>query len=266
MTTNISLSYAAHYGTRFEEFIVTATAEGFDGVQLIPDQSPNLIHSLTTERRDSITALLQRHDISSSVHNVFYDINPVSVVPEVRSCALSISEDVFRFAADINAESVTIHPGYMFPGWRTSEAQTKAFWDNARVAIRQLANLASDYDVTPLFENGSYHLTTRSGTERTPLHIAIDPNGLEKILTFAGEQAGVSLDIGKVYYSDHLLSDFTDRLGDRIGELQLSSLAVANRSEDFLEKYIVDYPGRIVLEGTQSECLKLRDWIYAFHS
>ena len=80
----ISLSYAYAYTSEFEVFVRDAAAHGFRGVQLIPDLHPNLPHEFDHERRTHLAALIRTNRMRHSLHNVFYDINLVSLVPQVR--------------------------------------------------------------------------------------------------------------------------------------------------------------------------------------
>lgn len=155
-----SLSYAVAYGSLFEDFIIHASQLGFSSVQLIPDQSPNLYSELSPSRLRSLRELQRDLGMSYHLHNVFYDINLTSLVPEVKQCAFDITSKVLSIAQEINAQTVTLHPGYMFGGWRRDPIQRKRFWEEAEQSMKRLGSMSEAAKVPLLIENGSYHITT----------------------------------------------------------------------------------------------------------
>src|SRR5687767_7880739 len=89
-STSPALSYAAYYGHVFEEFVEMAVQAGAAAVEFIPDQTPNLLTELTVDRRAALRKRLATAGVIPVVHSVFYDINLVSVVPDVQDFALQV--------------------------------------------------------------------------------------------------------------------------------------------------------------------------------
>jgi sugar phosphate isomerase/epimerase len=216
-------SYAGSYGQTFEAFVCGIDRNVFAGVELIPDQSPNLYSDMDTARLSAIKAELRRKNLTALVHNVFYDINLVSLIPEVQAFALSVTEKVMRIAKQLDAPAITVHPGYMFPGWRTNPSQTERFWASAETAMTKLGDLGRRYGVRPLLENGSYHVTTASGALPKPLHVGVTADELGKLVDFGRSDVGVCLDFNKMIVSKQPLDTFLRRVGPAIEQTQVSS-------------------------------------------
>jgi sugar phosphate isomerase/epimerase len=219
---SIILSYAGFYGERFEDFISIAARKGFDGVQLIPDQDPNLYTSFDRKRQASLVDAMRQYSLDIHLHNVFYDINIVSVVPEVQENSLKITESVLVLARGLGAKTLTVHPGYMFPGWRGDKVQTARFWDAAQVGMERLSCMSQEYGLTILIENGSYFVTTATSDRRRPLHVGITIEEIERLLAY-GDGIGVCLDLGKVRASGIDPVEMIDALSDRIYQFQISN-------------------------------------------
>lgn len=258
------LSYATFYGDRFEDFITTAVSLGYRGVELIPDQSPNLLQELTARRRAAIKRMIRDNGLHPTVHSVFYDINLVSVVPEVSASALKVISDCMDFAKDIDARDVTVHPGYKFPGWQSSAWQGDVFNKCAMLSLQRLSGLAQGLGVFVYLENGSYYLTTKSGQRKTPLHFGIFLDELKFIKESTGENIGLCLDIGKAAASsleiDKAIRLFSDR-PLRIqagGRWSLDQISHSTRTATQLTVKQVTYEGP--REDAEDFLCYCRDW------
>src|SRR5262245_8723716 len=221
---NLILSYASYYGETFENFVRIAHERGFRAVQLTPDQEPNLYSEFPRQRRHALGTLANELGVTLHLHNVFYDINLVSLVPDVRDLALHISEQVFRLGDELGAQTVTVHPGYMFGGWRRDQVQRERFWREAVAPLRRIGECAERTGIKLLFENGSYFITTATGYRPRPLHIGIEPVELRRIVEMSGNMAGVVLDINKAVHSGIAPIDFVREIGERIEQLQISTV------------------------------------------
>lgn len=248
-----ALSYAVAYGATFEDFISKAYDNGFREVQLIPDQEPNLYTDLSGDRLRQILELKDSLGMTFHVHNVFYDINPVSLVPAVRQAAFDITRQVLETSRSMQAKSVTVHPGYMFAGWRRDEVQRSRFWRYAEDAMIQLADLAAEFDMPVLIENGSYYLCTASGPHRTPLHLGISPQEVRHLIELSGNRLKVALDINKAIRSGYPIPEFINELSGFIWQLQLSTatsyIAEISQVLSLLDQRSI----AVVLEGSLEE-------------
>jgi sugar phosphate isomerase/epimerase len=226
----LACSYVGNYGKTFAEFVSAVDVKLFSGVELIPDQFPNLYSDLSGSRAKTTIDELRRRNLIALFHNVFYDINLVSLVPEIQDFAFTITEKVFRIAQEFESPAVTIHPGYMFSGWRSDSSQSCRFWESAEKAMSRLGKLGKKYGIRPLLENGSYYVTTASGSPPKPLHIGITPEELAKLVRAGGSDIGVCLDFGKMVASTHPLQEFLKCVGSAIEQIQ-ASVIVANKGD-----------------------------------
>lgn len=242
---NTTLSYAGFYGTPFEEFVDIALALGFGAVQLIPDQTPNLLSELGQARVKGLRDKIASNKLGVSVHAIFYDVNVVSVVPEVRSAALSIVDSCAAFCDALGGRAVTVHPGYMFPGWRSSPSQAEVFWRSAKLGMTGLDEISHKYRSNLFIENGSYFVSDRSMNKIIPLHVGITIDELEALLEGLSNSVGLCLDIGKALVSGMDIHQLVDRIPERIGQLQIGSAA----SIDIVRRLQFMSTPEIVFEG-----------------
>lgn len=249
----IESSYAGSYGKTFEEFIDSIDDLHISGVQLIPDQSPNLFSELNIGRISKIREALNRRKLQCSVHNIFYDINIVSLVPEVQRFALELTHRIAIISSQLGASSLTVHPGYMFPGWRVDAAQTKRFWEAAHRGMTELSNIAHETGVPILLENGSYHVTTSTGRNPRPLHAGISPVELESL--FGSTDLMWCFDFNKAISTEHNIEDFLATSGERIRLVQVSNIEAHpedwKKFVSYIKAHALDVS--IVLEGPRSQ-------------
>lgn len=248
----IAPSYAGFYGQRFEEFVDTVVAKGFTAVQLIPDQQPNLYSSFEGDRLRAFVKQIEQHGLAVHVHNVFYDINLVSLVTDVRDGSFEITRKVLRLAKALGARTFTIHPGYMFPGWRNDPLQSERFWYGVKTSMERISELADQFDIQILIENGSYFITDGMGRRKTPLHVGITIDEMERLLGASSRKVGLSLDIGKAIVSGLVPSEVISRFGERLGQVQLSNWRRLPEVETALAERLTANDFYVVFEGGQT--------------
>lgn len=249
MENQFTLSYAGYYGKRFEDFSVVARDLGFLGVQFIPDQTPNFVHEFDEHRLRELAEFTRAAHLAVSVHAIFYDINLVSVVPEIQSFALSVLRSNFEFARSLGASVVTVHPGYMFPGWRSSPWQEEVFWRSANQGIRALDRLAQEYGILACLENGSYYVSSKASQKRIPLHVGITIEEMQHLLNDVSDSVGLCLDVGKALVSGVGVTPFLREFGGRIAQVQIAS--IDHLSQVTLDPYFGSMPKmpELVFEG-----------------
>lgn len=250
-----ALSYAGSYHLTFEAFLAMASEQGFNNVQLTPDQEPNLYTELQGQRLRELYRLKTSLGLEIYIHNVFYDINLVSLVPEVRQLAFDITKKILEISRALSAKTLTVHLGYMFPGWRSSREQAGRFWRVVERSIKDLAELSNQYNVPILLENGSYHLSAATGSNRTPLHLGIAPDEMAHLVNLSDGKLGVSLDINKAMHSGSPVMDFVTALGASIKELQVSTVNPYGETitNVLTALPVIAYPRAVVLEGGLEE-------------
>lgn len=253
----VHLSYAAGFYTKsFEDFLDFAAQCGVDGVQLIPDQHPNLYSDMPRQRVLRLREKLERSALTVSLHNVFYDINICSLVPEVHNFSIEVTEKVVKLCVDLGARELVVHPGYIYPGWKNDALQNERFWDAAETSIGDLVRICAACDVRLLLENGSYTLSSRTSLVKHDFHLGISPKELGRLLGFAGGYGRICFDVGKARASNIPPKEFFDAFGSSIVQAQISSFA------DFieLERLVSSDQGDalvVVFEGRSNEELEL---------
>jgi sugar phosphate isomerase/epimerase len=227
------LSYAAgFYGKSFEEFAQFAGESSIKRIHFIPDQFPNLYSSFQESRISDLKNLKSKFDLDISLHNVFYDINPLSLVPSVAEFALQVTKDVALLGQNLGSQSLTIHPGYIYPGWSADPSQRKRFEGEIGEKIRILVDSVGELGLQCRFENGSYCLTSLLSERRTPFHYGVFAEDLRKVVE-SHTDARVCLDIGKVFASNLTIKEFIEKFQERIKEVQFSDIKSLN---SFIEK------------------------------
>lgn len=223
------LSYAAgFYGKSFEEFFQFCGESSIKRLHIIPDQFPNLYSDFSNSRITGIQNLISKFELDISVHNVFYDINPLSLVPSVAEFALQVTKDVALLGKKLGSQSLTIHPGYIYPGWSADPSQRKRFEHEIEGKIKALVDSIGEIGVQCRFENGSYCLTSLSSEQRTPFHFGVFANDLLKVVD-SHMDASICLDIGKITASNLIVEEFVEKFQNKIKEVQFSNIESLNK-------------------------------------
>ncbi len=260
---HISLSYAAGFYTLpFETLCEYAAKHNYYGVQLIPDQSPNLYFEINSARAKKINTILKENGLTASLHNVFYDINLTSLIPDVQHNSINITKKVIRLSKKLGAKHLTVHPGYIYPGWRSDPKQETRYWEAAKKGISEIVGYAEKQKIKLLFENGSYHLTSKNSPKSIAFHIGIDIEEFRRILDFGCGKIGVCFDIGKARASGIKFEDFIIEFGNDIEQVQFSSIESLEEFSETskkngldLEKIDFVYEGKLVIERKKIEKL-----------
>ena len=268
MKNQIFLSYSAGYLQTFEEFVEFAYQEGFVGVELIPDLTPNLPEQLDDERIKTLIRLKSEYNLRYTVHNIFMDINLTSLVPRVRQLAFDLTQAILVFAKRIGAEAVVIHPGYRFTPWRTKLKQVELFEKVQSDTYLRLAEKSAKIGIPIFIENGSYYLSARYD-ERKPLHIGITADELLSIAKIPTSLPfGICLDIGKIYFSSARCSikgviDYIERVLPLLHEVQLSTFNGYQEVIPHVISYLrsINFKGPIVFECSKE---KIKDLFNLF--
>lgn len=262
---SLYLSYTTSYGQTFEEFANFVYNEGFTGLEFIPDLHPNLPEEFDEERINTLISLKTRYKLQYTVHNIYMDINPTSLVPHVRQLALALTQEVMQFARAIDAQAVIAHTGYRFGPWRTRVEQIEMFERVQQETYTTLARYSTELGIPLLLENGNYYISGRNGVKQ-PLHIGIEARDLIMIASIPqNNPLGICFDIGKAYLSveGHSTKEVIEYLKDvrpYLREIHLSAfegyMEVVPEVLACLEE--LHFDGPIVLECARSHIGMLR--------
>jgi sugar phosphate isomerase/epimerase len=260
MKYQLFLSYSAGYLQTFEEFVEFAYRQGFFGVEFIPDLPPNLPEQLDNERIKTLKKLKSEYNLHYTVHSIFMDINPTSLVPKVKQLAFDLTLEILTFAKNIEAEAVIIHPGYRFTPWRERPEQAKLFEKIQKDTYLKLAEESTRIEIPIFIENGSYYLSARKG-KRKPLHIGINADELLSIAKIPSKSPfGICLDIGKAYLSSTKCSEnevlnYLERITPLLCEVQLNTFTGYQKVIPLVLAYLksINFKGPIVLECSKEK-------------
>lgn len=257
------ISYSNYYGMKFENFISKILPYDFKAVQLIPDQDPNLYNNFSSNRIDKLLDLKYENELQYSIHNVFYDINLLSLVPDVKENSFKITKKVIEFAKRIEAKNLTLHLGYIFPGWQKDKYQNKNYWINAEEVVHRIIELSEKYEINILFENGSYHLCTKKGRKKIPFHIAISPAEINRIFQLSNDKINLCFDFNKALSTDHTMKSFLEIISHKVSEIQISDL----KKENFIylkEILSTNKNSLLIFENSIKKSVEMRNQILAF--
>lgn len=265
MRSPIHLSYTAGYSQTFEDFAYFAHSEGFSGIELIPDLHPNLPEEFDKDRIDTLSELLSQYDLQYTVHNIYMDINPTSLVPKVREFALNLTREVMQFARAIGASAVVVHTGYRFGPWRTKPEQIEMFERVQHETYTTLASYSGELGLPIFLENGSYYLSGRNGM-RQPLHIGIEAKELIAIANIPlDDPFGICFDIGKAYLSvDNCSADavvkYLREVTPLLKEVHMNAFEGYQEVVPGVLAYLedIDFSGAIILECAKKHIDSLR--------
>ena len=158
---------------------------------------------LVTGCRDSgkLTEAYLQTGLCRSLHGAFMDVNPASGDPDFAALSRRRCRESCETAMALGAADVVFHSS-AFPFLRG------AYLNNwASVCAAFFEELAQDYPVRIWIENAQ----------------DLDPEPLHCLMAhISSDRVGVCLDIGHANYSRAPLTQWFDRLGERIGYLHLS--------------------------------------------
>ena len=146
MTTWVSEAY------NLFDFIAAAAKLGFTYIE-IKTEYPLALPTLVDENtRKQIKQLLETFNIKPLVHASYYDVNPSSLNSIIREASVKAVIESIKFAYDIGAEIVTLHPGNL-----PSDYSPNLYLEKARESLKkslfEIIKAASEYSVIIGLEN-----------------------------------------------------------------------------------------------------------------
>ncbi|MGQ4833603.1 MAG: sugar phosphate isomerase/epimerase family protein [Candidatus Asgardarchaeia archaeon] len=146
MTTWVSHEY------NLFDFIAIAAKLGFSYIEIkteYPLALPVLIDESTRKR---VRQLLDTFNIQPLVHASYYDVNISSLNPVMRKASVKAIIESIKFAYDIGAEIVTLHPGNL-PSDYSPERYLEKAQESLRESLFEIIKAASEYSVIIGLEN-----------------------------------------------------------------------------------------------------------------
>jgi len=249
----MGVNNAVKFENPVEEFLDFIKTD-FSAAELVCDSPGNLPSDFDSERIKIIRDLSESRDIRISLHAIYLDINPVSVVPQVREFAVDELKKSIELASDLGAGVVTMHAGYCFHWWRIDPAKKRIFDEHAADVFCMLGDFAQDCGVVIGIENGSWFLGTpkknQLGDGLTPMHFCIDAREhFDFIKKIDHSCVGVTFDITKSFCSGNDVIKHFKLLSKNIVNVHLADLSAMEFDKKALFAYLAkNYSGNIISE------------------
>jgi sugar phosphate isomerase/epimerase len=179
-STIVYLPYPAEYAVK------NLLENGIDTIEILYE-----VPQITKENK--IQKLTRGINCNLSVHAPFYDVNPASLVPSIRSTYIKRVLKCINFASKIGTQTVILHPGH-FPSFGPTlkeEAKIKYI-----ETLKTILNYSQNKNISIAIENES----------RAPAHKSICYPLLEEIkdlIELFDNKIKVCLDIGHAFITSN---------------------------------------------------------------
>ena len=141
-------------------------------------------HQLRPKNIKYLMGLKENYEVDIVVHAPFSDLNPASMNDNVRRLTVSSIIEAIEGAFELDANVVTIHPGYIPPLW---SSYVEDILDNNFSSINDIVEVAEDYEVMIGLENMPNYMGV----------LGITPESLRDIVKdIDSKYLGITFDIG----------------------------------------------------------------------
>ncbi|NJE05450.1 sugar phosphate isomerase/epimerase [Thermococcus sp. M36] len=186
----------------FERWVERAKRLGFDFIEVVSEWP----HYLTGETVNSFREVADSYGMKITVHAPFSDINIASFNDRIRRASLEIIRETVRLAAELDAVSVTVHPGHCSP---VSIRNRERYLDIHRRSLRRVAEWGVEYGVAV-------------GVENMPRFPILDAQTAGRLLELVdGLEVGVTFDLGHLNTAGGGFDGFLRMFRDRIVHVHL---------------------------------------------
>lgn len=174
----------------------------------------------------SIVSFLTSQNLHYSIHPSAWDMNLTSSNRLIRSATLTHHKSCIKFASDIGASQIVIHPGFSNPAFDKALAR-----EYARSAIAELAELAKPTGVRLAVEN--------VGTLKTSIY---NQEEYLHCIDGFGDEVGFLLDVGHAFITGFDIPTLIHDMGDRLFGVHLHD------NDGTLDQHLPIGEGKIVYE------------------
>ena len=186
----------------FEEWVGRAKKLGFDFVEVVSEWP----HYLTGDSYRLFSEVLDGWGMKRTVHAPFSDVNIGSFNDRLRRTSLEIIHETIELAAELDALSVTIHPGHCSP---VSVKNRREYLEIHRKSLRKISEWGIEYGI-------------KIGVENMPRFPILDAQTCERLREILDDvEIGVTFDVGHLNTTTGKFERFLDLLGDRIVHVHL---------------------------------------------
>lgn len=141
-------------------------------------------HQLNPKNIKYLMELKEKYEVDIVVHAPFSDLNPASMNDNVRRLTVNSIIEAIEGAFELDANVVTIHPGYIPPLWSN---YVEDILDNNFSSLNDIIEVAEDYGVMVGLENMPNYMGV----------LGITPDDLNDIVRdIDSKYLGITFDIG----------------------------------------------------------------------
>ncbi|WP_258084031.1 sugar phosphate isomerase/epimerase family protein [Thermococcus thermotolerans] len=186
----------------FERWVERAKSLGFGFIEVVSEWP----HYLTEETVNSFREVADSYGMRVTVHAPFSDINIASFNDRIRDASLEIIRETVRLAAELDAVSVTVHPGHCSP---VSMKNRRKYLEMHRESLRTIAKWSAEYGI-------------KVGVENMPYFPILDAQTCERLWELVeGIEIGVTFDVGHLNTTTGKFKRFLNVLGERMIHVHL---------------------------------------------
>ncbi|NHK30614.1 MAG: sugar phosphate isomerase/epimerase [Asgard group archaeon] len=196
--------------SKIENFLQFAYQKEFDVVELVAEPMLCFVDDFNKQNRKQISKLASDLQIELTLHATFSDTNIAALNPHVREANNLIIKKSIQFAADLNAQIVTIHPGTPGVGGIYYSKEVK---QNHKTSIIDLTKYAQEKQVKIGYEN--FPVMPWNLFEESFL-----PEPIRKFISDINlPNLGITWDIGHSNTTDLPLKDFYENFKNNLHHL-----------------------------------------------
>ncbi len=162
------------------EAIDAVADAGYDGVEIWVDQA--VAHD---EQPSVIVQRAQGRGLGMTVHASSYDVNLTSWNPGIRAESQRQTEASIRFAVDLGAQIVVVHPGRR----STSRDDLDAYWPRILGSLEPIDRLAAEMGVTVALEL----------MERRPKEVVMLPEDAARVMRHGYRATRLTVDLAHAW-------------------------------------------------------------------
>jgi len=165
-------------------------------------------HALNPSRVERLKELGASYELSFSVHAPYADTNLSADDDLIRGCILERVRASMRFASELDARCVVVHPGWTTATERFMKGRA---WDLNLRSLRWLLRYAEEYGVDMLIENVP---------GPTP-YLLVSAEDFERFYGEMEQPMGMVLDVAHANLNGEV-AEYVRRFGDRIRHVHVS--------------------------------------------
>lgn len=190
-------SELAYLNRPIENLINTFISYGAERIEFMLD---GMYWEDIMSSRSNAIKIMSKHNLSYSIHPAAWDMNLTSESSAIRDATFNHYVDCIRFAYEIGADQVVIHPGFTAPPFSRELAKKRA-----DESLHTLSDIAKPLGVKLALEN--------VGTKKTMIYTESE---FEHLTDDFDDHVGLLIDIGHAHITGFDIPRLIDNTKDRL--------------------------------------------------